>query len=354
MRIRIITLHSPTNCGSALQGFALYSFLNKQCIDDVKLIDYVPTYNEAEGSALRVNARRILFWVPYQKRKRNFAGFMSKNCKFTQRYNNYEELCNNPPEADIYISGSDQIWNPCFNCGKDPAYFLKFVKSGVKLSYASSLGTDKLSHEQLVKIANDVRDFQFVSVRENCSVSQLENAGLPNVQWVCDPTLLLSASTYSQLAVDYKSIGKYVAVYLVEHSPLLDEMLDEFRKMGYKIVGVGGYLKKYRCDIHIMDAGPGDFLGLIRDAQFVVATSFHATVFSLIFHKQFAIIPPRMNPERVEQLLEYVDLKDRIVAHSAEIKNVNCEINYDTVQKSIDELRSDSINKLIAAIEKCR
>lgn len=355
MKIRIITLHSPTNCGSALQGFALYSFLNKRCIgDDVKLIDYVPTYNEAEGSALRVNARKILFWIPYQKRKRNFSDFMSRNCRFTKRYNDYDELRSNPPEADVYISGSDQIWNPCFNCGKDPAYYLKFVTSGVKLSYASSLGTAKLSMEQLKKIASDVHDFKFVSVRENCSVSQLENAGLSKVQWVCDPTLLLSAAEYSELAADYKSIGKYVAVYLVEHSPLLDEMLDKFRKMGYKIVGVGGYLKKYRCDIHIMDAGPSDFLGLIRDAQFVVATSFHATVFSLIFHKQFAIIPPRMNPERVEQLLEYVDLRDRIIARSSEIENAQHVIDYNIVQRKIDELRADSERKLLTAIEKWR
>ena len=153
---------------------------------------------------------------------------------------------------------------------------------------------------------------------------------------VCDPTLLLNADDYSAIAKSHTYLGKYVAVYLVEHSALLDKTLEMFRQHGYKIVGVAGYLNKYKCDVRLMDVGPTEFLGLIRDASFVVATSFHATVFSLIFHKQFLIIPPRMNSARIEQLLSMVKLTDRIITRPEQLNKLHHNIDFKDVQHILD------------------
>lgn len=338
MQIDIITLHCPLNCGSVLQGFALRKYLAKQYGENnVQLIDYVPHYMEDEGRPVRTFLRKILFYKQYRQRSENFGDFIKRHCVLTnQKYKSYEELKSNPPKADIYVTGSDQLWNPCFNCGNDPAYYLQFIQNVPKMSYAASMGTDNYTEEQLKNIADKIYDYSFVSVREQCSVAQLEQAGVPDVKCVCDPTLLLNAEDYSAIAKSHAHLGKYVAVYLVERSELLDQTLEMFRQQGYKIVGVAGYLNKYECDVRLMDAGPAEFLGLIRDASFVVATSFHATVFSLIFHKQFAIIPPSMNPARIEQLLSMVKLTDRIITKPEQLSGLQRNIDYQEVQNILD------------------
>ena len=354
MKIDIITLHCPANCGSVLQGFALCRYLSDEFgRGNVRLIDYVPDYMETEGRGIRTLLRKILYWKPYRSRQKKFAKFIKENCVLTElKYSTYRELKKNPPEADIYVTGSDQLWNPCFPCGNDPAYFLKFVKDKPKIAYSTSLGNDKLNKKELQSIAKNIQDYSFVSVREKCSCEQLENVGIRDVHWACDPTLLLKREIYDKLAVDYKKIRKYVAVYLVGHSALLDDLLADFRDKGYKIVGVGGYLKKYKCDIHVMDAGPAEFLGLIRDAAFVVASSFHATVFSLLFQKEFAIIPPEMNPARIEQLLGYVGLKERIITDISQKAVLNNDSEYGQVQKKIDAFRTESQRMLLEAIKR--
>ena len=353
MRVLSITIHRPANCGSALQAFALDRYLSILGYD-AAIIDYIPDYLETEGSWIRNFVRKTLFYIPYNKRKKSFTEFIEHNCHLTpQQYTTYMELEKNPPEADVYIVGSDQLWNPCFNCGKDEAYYLSFVKRGMKISYATSLGNDKMPEQDLKFVASHLEDFSFVSVREKCSVSQLQRQGINNVKWVCDPTLLLKRSDYEKLAKDYKSIGKYTAVYLVEHSDLLDALLENLHdEHGLKTVGVGGYLKKYKCDEHLMDAGPSEFLGLIRDAEFVLATSFHATVFSLVFHKNFAIIPPKINSARIEQLLQYLGLENHIVTIVSEMNKAFVPIDYGQVEPKLEALRADSRSWLKNTLER--
>lgn len=352
MRVLSITIHRPANCGSALQAFALDHYL-RELGYDAAIIDYIPDYLETEGSWIRNFVRKTLFYIPYNKRKKSFTEFIEHNCHLTpQQYTTYFELEKNPPEADVYIVGSDQLWNPCFNCGKDAAYYLSFVKHGTKMSYATSLGNGKMSEQDLGFVASHLEDFSFISVREKCSVSQLQGQGINNVKWVCDPTLLLERSDYEELAKDYKSLGKYTAVYLVEHSDLLDALLNNLHdEHSLKTVGVGGYLEKYKCDEHLMDAGPSEFLGLIRDAEFVLATSFHATVFSLIFHKNFAIIPPKINSARIEQLLQYLGLENHIVTSISGMSKAFEPIDYVQVEPKLEALRADSRSWLKNTLE---
>lgn len=354
MKIKIITLHCPMNCGSVLQGFALCRFLqNKYGDTNVELIDYVPKYMETEGRAFRSFIRKMVFFFPYNKRKKNFNDFIDSNCNLTEKkYFSYKELEIAPPKADVYITGSDQLWNPCFPCGKDKAYYLDFINNSYKIAYATSLGNDLYSNDELTMIANNAKDYRFISLREKCSVDQMHKIGMKDVEWVCDPTLLLSRSYYDKLAIDYSWIGKYVAVYLVDRSPLLDKILSLFKKNGYKIVGVGGYLKKYDCDIHLMDAGPAEFLGLIRDSSFVVATSFHATVFSLIFEKKFAIIPPKINPARIEQLLDFINEKNRIITDVSQLEDTLNPIPYKQVNEKLSVFIEKSKSILINEIDK--
>lgn len=353
MKILIITIHRPANCGSALQAFALNYYLNSQNFD-AALIDYVPEYLETEGNKLRNFLRKTLFYIPYHQRKRNFKEFIETNCKLTQiSYKSYKELEENPPKADVYITGSDQLWNPCFNCGRDDAYYLSFVKSGNKMSYATSLGNSRMSDQELGFVASRLHEYTDISVREECSVGQLKEHGIEGVQWVCDPTLLLGRAVYDSLAKSYTHLGKYTAVYLVEHSQLLNQLLEYLHaEKGLQTVGVGGYLRKYKCDVRLSDAGPREFLGLIRDAEFVLATSFHATVFSLIFHKNFAIIPPKINAARIEQLLGYLGLEQHIITDISQLSKAVEPIDYEEVDKKLNSFCENSKTWLLKTLEK--
>lgn len=353
MKALIITLHRYANCGSALQAFALWRFLQDRGIDS-ELIDYCPHYMETEGRRFRSFVRKTLFLIPYLQRQKKFAQFIDRNCSITPiRYKTYHQLVLNPPKGDVYISGSDQLWNPSFECGRDDAFFLEFIHGVPKISYATSLGSDSLTEGQIKNIAQKISDYEFVSVREECSSKQLALAGVKDVKWVCDPTFLLERSHYDFLAKNYQQLGRFVAVYLVEKSPLLDWILESLsQKDNLKIVGVGGYLKKYKCDKHYMDAGPSEFLGLIRDSQFVVATSFHATVFSLIFHKNFLIIPPKINVARIEQLLGYLGLENKIVRKKEDFEAALKPINYSEVDSKLNLLIINSKKSLLDALAK--
>jgi len=351
MKILTITLHSSQNSGSALQAFALQNFLESKGYD-TQIIDYRPKYVSAGKNKLRVMVGKVLFFPYYISRTLKFSSFVKTYMKLTnKRYRKYKQLADNPPNANIYITGSDQLWNYSYECGRDDAFYLKFVKNGRKMSYAVSIGRENVPESEIKWISNNVSDFDFVSVREKTSQALLQNNGVLNVSHVCDPTLLVNEKEYRKMTpnVDY---GKYVAVYLVNKSDLLDDLVVNLKdRFGYKIIQLGGFSKKCKCDIHLKDMGPCEFLGLIANAEFVIASSFHATIFSHIFKKKFAVLLPESNATRMEQFLEITNLNDRNIKDKSDIENTLKEIDYDVVSLKLAAFVEKSKRELINAIE---
>ena len=151
MKTLTITLHDTDNCGSSLQAFALQHFLITHGIDN-EIIDYVPSYTQNNGSPFKTFIRNIIFRKSYLQRSKKFQNFINKNLKLTKRkYKTYQELKNNPPQADIYITGSDQLWNNSYACGNDPAFYLGFVnkENTKKISYAVSIGKGNVNKNDL-------------------------------------------------------------------------------------------------------------------------------------------------------------------------------------------------------------
>ena len=235
MKISIITLHSAMNYGSMLQAYALQQFLLESG-NDVELIDYRPHYVESEGNKTKEFVKKILFLKNYMARKRNFNLFIKKHMITSKiLYKTYEELRSAPPESDCYITGSDQLWNLDYECGRDDAYYLDFVKSGLKMSYAVSAGKSKLLDHELDWIYTRVKDFNWISVREKSTKVILEERGV-TVNHVCDPVLLLDRDHYVNISTEY-NLGKYIVIYLVRKSKLLDEFIEFLRdNFNYKIV----------------------------------------------------------------------------------------------------------------------
>lgn len=354
INIKIITLHSLCNPGSALQAFALQFFFKDKGYN-CEIIDYNPYYIYTGKNKIRTIFGKILNFRQAFKREKNFKEFRKKYMRLTKySYCSKRQLRANPPEADVFITGSDQLWNYSYDCGKDGSYYLDFVKSGYKMSYAVSLGKEDINEEEIRFIKKQTSDFSFISVREKCSKVILEDNGIVPVHYVCDPTMLLPVCSYEKIMKVPNDISEeYVLVYLVESGELLNDVLKKItEKSNLKVVLIGTFLKKCRCDYWFKDIGPQEFLGLIYNAKYIIASSFHAMVFSIVFNKEFYIIPPKENLARIRSLLTELGIENRLIESQIDEKKIKSSfINYDEVNIKMRKFVQYSQNTLLNAIK---
>ncbi len=228
------------------------------------------------------------------------------------------------------------MWNTYHPCGNDDIYKLTFTEKK-KMSYGTSLGRTSFSQEELVDLAGKIKDFAAISVREASSVKLLETVGTEATH-VVDPVLLLDRHEYENFLTPPKQ-PKYLLVYLISPSELLDKVIEFIsKKLGLKVILCGGFSKRCYCDELLMDVGPEEVLSYLVNAEFVLSASFHATLFSMIFHKQFATLLPDINTnDRIEDLLKVNQQQNRI------IRNEN-DLN-DSFLDMIDYSYTDSIIK---------
>ena len=257
----------------------------------------------------------------------------------TKTYYNYRSLSKANLTADLFIAGSDQLWNTDYPCGNDNAFYLDFVQGVKKISYSTSVGKKIIDKKNLDKIKAYEASFSFIAVREKDTAIQLTKKLGRDVSWVCDPVFLLNRDIYESMFVQKPMFDKpYAFVYLSPKSPMLDSLVAHYRFKGLKIVLGGGYnTNRCDCDVHIKDMGPLDFLNCIKYADVVVSTSFHATAFCHIFHKEFVTILPPKNGERVVSLLEQTGLMDRSVVDSVDFDTVQNPIDWDMVDIKLKE-----------------
>lgn len=350
MEIKIITLHSLFNPGSAFQAFALQKYLSKE--HDVQIIDYRPAYSRYGGSFLKSFIRKILFFRIRLSESKKFSGFMNRYMNLTRTFYSYKSLCHACLNADLFIVGSDQLWNTDYPCGNDNAFYLDFVKNAKKITYSTSVGKKIIDEKNLNKIKEFADSFSLIAVREKNTAIQLSEKLGRTVTWVCDPVFLIDRDIYESM-IDQKSRfdKPYVFVYLSPKSPMLDTLIEYYRSKGFVIVLGGGYNKsRCDCDVHIKDMGPLEFLNCIKYAEVVVSTSFHATAFCHIFHKEFVTILPPKNGERIVSLLEQTGLMNRCVVDKVEIKKIQKKIDWDFVDRCLTEYIYLSKNYLKHAI----
>lgn len=335
MKVKTITCHDVYNFGASLQAYALATYL-QQCGHEVEIIDYKPDYLSKHYSLTTINnpkynipiVRELYLIAKFPGRLKALCGIRKKRFdKFREdylpltrtRYCSFDDLANNCPNADIYIAGSDQIWNPIFPNGKDPSFFLQFVPNGKRcLSYAASFSIDKLPAEDSNRMEIWLKKFDAISVREISGLNHLAEMGL-NGQHVCDPVFLLNQSDWAKLAAPL-SEDPYILVYDFDHNPLCaDTALKLKREKNLKILSIfpSDYADKV-CN-HF---GPLEFLGAIKNAEVVLSNSFHATAFALIFHREFFVVnrSDGIN-SRMRDLLCSLDLQDRLISDVQKSEN---------------------------------
>lgn len=353
MRIKTITCHDVYNYGASLQAYALMHYLEKKG-HEVEIINYKPDYlsrhyklgvgNPAYNRPIIKQLYLLAKLFPYLRsltRKKLFDDFKRKYLKITSaRYQSNEELKRNPPIADLYLAGSDQIWNTLFNNGKDPAFYLDFVPKGkLKASYAASMATDKVLAEWEKFVFEKVMHLDAIAVREESAVSVLRNIGVTKeISVVCDPVFLLSRSEWEDLMADAAAMIKqpYILVYDFDQSTEIKNISQYIaKKKNLKIIPIGPTAFGYWAD-YSNSVGPVEFLSLIYHAQCIISNSFHATAFSVIFQKDFYVVKRKESLNtRMEDLLKTLSLSNRLISSGESIDLSH--IDYALIQDSIDK-----------------
>mgnify|MGYP000459293333 CR=1 FL=1 len=304
MKIKTITCHDVYNSGASLQAYALMKYLQNNG-HEVEIIDYKPDYlsNHYKFSAVS-NPRyeknlilKIIYLIlkfPERlfslKNKKKYDEFRDKHLKITnKRYGSNEELKSNPPEADVYLCGSDQIWNSKLKNGKDPAFYLDFVSSDkIRGAYAASFAIESIESDIKEVIKDRVSKLDYIGVREISALDILKDLDIEKGVQVLDPVFLLNRDKWEELTYNVDNNEKYILVYDFDGNELIREVATKIAKEnGLKIYTV---FKSDYSDKVIKQVGPIDFISYIKGAEFVISNSFHGTAFSIIFEKQFAVV----------------------------------------------------------------
>lgn len=341
MKIGILTFWwSADNYGQLLQAYALQAYLRAQG-HDAYLIRYKWEKDFTPSPlALRLlkACNPVLLFRFFSTRRRiraakqeqaafdrGFDAFRDRYIAQSPRvYNSWTELCEDPPEADCYIVGSDQVWNfgatPLARCRSAVhAYFLDFGKpETARLSYAASWGRVMLPEEYAREIAPLLSRFRYVSVREESGVSLCVQCGFPGARWVRDPTLLLDAEAWRALYKENelrKPAGRYLFLYMLGNECDFDiETVYRFaRERNLQVVYVTGNSVVDRREKWF--ATIPEWLFLVDHAEYVVTNSFHCCVFSILFGKRFCVVPLTGNAAgmnaRMDSLFELFRIKPR-------------------------------------------
>jgi hypothetical protein len=258
---------------------------------------------------------------------------------------------------DVFIVGSDQVWNPRMNASMDP-YFLSFVQPGKRrIAYGASFGVSNFSDEVKKVIKGQLDKFDAISMRETSGVQLVESLTGREAFPVVDPTLLLDESEWSQVSVPPSVKGDYILIYELKYSRQLTRMATQLAiKLGIKkiirLCGDGWQSRSNEVE-DVLDAGPAEFVGLFQRASFVITNSLHGTLFSIIFRKPFYYVNPQgsQNSGRISELLELTGLEDRYIEERDVAKEESIlKIDYRETALRLKQMKVDSLAYLQRAI----
>lgn len=353
MKILLVTLHSQNNnFGSVLQANSLYQFINSLG-HEIEILDYRPYYSNGAVNAkafLKKIITNVIFFPFFVIRSKRFNALIKQEST-TKRYNSYGELEKMEDTYDLYMIGSDQVWNPHYLCGKDPAYYLKFINNKKKMSYAASIGTEEISDADAKNILKNIKDFKYVSFREEQSALRIQGAGREDAKYVLDPVFLYDVNHYRNMQKSAKDSG-YILAYVIHKDPFIEDVITKIsQKLNKKVIQIGGFASKCKADTFYRSAGPYEFLGLMDGADYVITSSFHGTAFAHIYRKQFSVVMPYENQLRLKNILESAGTTDRIINKISDISLINNKIDYEKVEDKLSILKEKSRQYLKQSIE---
>lgn len=352
-KIGILTFHRAHNYGAVLQCFALQEAV-KKIGGNVVVVDYTPTtiiksYSYGFPSfagkkflaKIKVLASFILIGRRRYKRYKLFNKFIETHLHLTNGgMNKFED---NTAGLDIILYGSDQIWNDYITM--DDSHFFGDEFSGKKIAYAASAGKGDSIIKKHIK---QLQTFDSLGVREKSLSETLLALGFKNIIVNIDPTLLLTKIEWESFFNLRKRncSSKYVLVYALRDRDRVVEMARNFAKgLGLKMIEIGATVTFSKPANRLDKVDPIEFLSYIYNAEYVVTTSFHGTVFSILFKKDFFTVKLNDGEDgRAENLLSALSLEDRL-RHVGDSLNTK-KVDYITSDILLDELRKKSYKYL--------
>ena len=339
MKVITLTTQYANNMGAQLQCYALSRYLIEEEHVDCEVLDYYPDGASRSWSyfptprSFRDFLKNIYCLVNFKllffkmKKKRLMKKFIIKNVPLTHKRYHRIDLRKNPPLADAFIVGSDQVWNFIYRC--DETYFFDFVdksKSRI-IAYAPSIA-DPWNDEQAKHIQPYLERFNSLSVREEGNLEQVKSLSPQNNPVVvADPVFLLKKDQWDTMANHQFCIDEpYILCYFLSVTSLAIETVAKIRELtGLKVIHYNlCALDKFNSERDIHYGDPADFVGLISRASYVCTNSFHCSAFSIIYKRDFMFVPKHMANERVSNLVENFGLSD-VFSTSDKLKTLKKE-----------------------------
>lgn len=382
-KVGVITICKCNNYGAELQAFATYRILTLLGYD-AEIIDYIyyKTWNFKDSKMSRPlvplgSKGKLLYWIKYRlinalvdkvlpwvnknakKRKKRFIEFHQSNNQFSHSFYSMTNLYNNVPIYDIYLTGSDQVWNPAASSSIEP-YFLTFAPKGKKkVAYAASFGVSMIPDNLKEAYGKWLRSYDSIGVREAAGVTLAKELSGKEAVWVADPTLLLNKEQWQPFMKSYEGISKeYVLIYQLLPSVTLQQLAIKVAQtkrckvfyVAKRALGV----KVIKGIEVIYDAGPAEFLSLIANASCVITNSFHGTAFSVNFGTPFYTVlkENRSSNTRLISLLDQVRLTEHIVYEGDSLTNIHdSSFDKSVTTELLNNMRTKSLSYLTQALE---
>lgn len=365
-KIGILTFHWADNHGAMLQAYGLKTWLARQRYDPFIvnyspvrlrgrdwLVPYIP-FKPLKWRLTYTIQRFVLNiltgkgWFLQKRNMRQFReDYLTADHKKLRQLQSLSDI-----DADALIVGSDQIWNPNITFGFLPAYFGALGNDRIKkrIAYGASLGSNSLPEEYEAEFARLLDSVDSISVREKGTVEYIKSRFHRKAVDVMDPVFLLNAQDW--LALESRPVqGNYIFYHEAEANEDMRRAACKLaEEKGLKVIALAYRITKSPLPFHtVYSAGPAQFLGYIHLAEYVLTNSFHALVFSLIFHKPFLIYNHSVAGARTEDLLSSLGMTERIATQNYS-PDIDAEIDWVELERRILYKRKQSEDFLLDAL----
>lgn len=357
--ICLITRHAIVNYGSFLQTLATQDILNQNGLK-VTVLDYVRDdehYKNVTELLLKKSKKwnknvinrsiyRIVHGPDHVISGIVFEKYRKKYLNLSKRISSVAEEYNVIPQADIYCTGSDQVWGEIGSNDLDSAYFLNFKRkeNSKCISLSASFGKSAYPEERMKKFSELLKKYSDITVREDSAVKIVESVN-NKAEKILDPTLIAGCEYWDKFINRKRKIPhKYVLLYQLNSNPKMDEYAEQFAKnANLPLVRVSvEFYNKTKPGKFKWCLSPFDFLNYVKNAEYMITDSFHGTVFAMMFHVQFLEILPPEKQARNKSILKQFNLEDRILNDFNSFDFINNHIDYSDVERllNIEQVKS--------------
>ena len=360
-KIAILTWLNNKNYGSVLQAYALQKYIRNLGFEAID-IDYDASTSEKlknwikQGNPVSLYKDKIdnvllklksKNKADFKKRNQLFDEFKKEHIKTTKKYKKPTDLLELAGKFDIYICGSDQIWSPKL---MNPIFYFSFLPSeSYKVAYAPSFGVDKIEERKKERIKKLIATFKHISIREAAGQNILYEFFKKKYPILVDPTFLISKNEWLQIAKNGEEKEEYILCYFLTPNNKYVKIIQKYAKAKkLKVIIITTPVGPFNTGFEEKAAvGPKEWLGYFCNAKYIFTDSYHGTIFSIIFNKQFTIFKRFADNNKLSQnsriysLLKICNLTSRLADEKA-IINFDDKINYKNVNELINKKISES------------